>query len=42
MGRHDADPRARLRYVLTAVVVVAIIALLLWGVDEVHALAHFG
>jgi hypothetical protein len=42
MGRHDADPRARLRYMLTAVVVIAVVALLLWGAYEVHALAHIG
>jgi hypothetical protein len=39
MGRHDPDPRERLRYMLTAVVVLAVIALVLLGVSELHALA---
>jgi hypothetical protein len=39
MGRHDEDPRERLRYVLTAVIVLVVIALLLLGVSELHALA---
>ncbi|MEP7023475.1 MAG: hypothetical protein ABJB47_06590 [Actinomycetota bacterium] len=32
MGRHDADPRERLRYVIVALVVIAVIALLVVGV----------
>jgi len=39
MGRHNPDPRERLRYMLTAVVVFAVIALVLLGVSELHALA---
>jgi len=39
MGRHDADPRERLRYVIVAVVVIAVIALLLVGISALHALA---
>jgi hypothetical protein len=39
MGRHDSDPRERLRYLLPAVIVLVVIALLLLGVSELHALA---
>jgi hypothetical protein len=39
MGRHDADPRERLRYVIVAVVVIAVIVLLLVGITAVHDLA---
>jgi len=39
MGRHDADPRARLRYVIVAVVVIAVIALLVVGASALHGLA---
>jgi TRAP-type mannitol/chloroaromatic compound transport system permease small subunit len=39
MGRHDADPRERLRYVIVAVVVIAVIFLLLVGISAVHDLA---
>jgi hypothetical protein len=39
MGRHDADPRERLRYVIVAVVVIAVIALLVVGASALHALA---
>ena len=39
MGRHDPDPRDRLRYVLTAVVVLVVIALVLVGYSALHALA---
>jgi hypothetical protein len=39
MGRHDADPRERLRYVIVALVVVAVIALLVVGVFAVTDLA---
>jgi hypothetical protein len=39
MGRHDEDPRERLRYLLTTVLVLVVIALLLLGVSELHALA---
>jgi hypothetical protein len=39
MGRHDQDPRERLRYVLTVVVALVVIALLLLGASELHALA---
>jgi hypothetical protein len=35
MGRHDADPRERLRYVIVALAVVAVIALLVVGVFAV-------
>jgi hypothetical protein len=40
MGRHDADPRERLRYVIVALVVVAVIALLVVGVFAVTDLAR--
>ncbi len=39
MGRHDSDPRDRLRYVLTGVVVLVVIALVLVGFSALHALA---
>jgi hypothetical protein len=39
MGRHDADPRERLRYVVVAVVVIAVIALLIVGASALHDLA---
>jgi hypothetical protein len=39
MGRHDADPRERLRYVVVAVVVIAVIALLVVGASALHDLA---
>ncbi|MGD0684178.1 MAG: hypothetical protein ABSA03_03585 [Streptosporangiaceae bacterium] len=39
MGRHDADPRERLRYVIVAVVVIAVIALLVVGASALHDLA---
>jgi hypothetical protein len=39
MGRHDADPRERLRYVIVAVVVIAVIALLVVGATALHDLA---
>jgi hypothetical protein len=39
MGRHDADPRERLRYVIVAVVVIAVIALLVVGGSALHDLA---
>jgi hypothetical protein len=39
MGRHDPDPRDRLRYLLTTVIALAVIALVLLGVSELHALA---
>jgi len=39
MGRHDADPRERLRYVIVAVVVIAVIALLLVGISALLDLA---
>jgi hypothetical protein len=39
MGRHDADPRERLRYVIVAVVVIAVIALILVGIFALHDLA---
>jgi hypothetical protein len=42
MGRHDADPRARLRYAVAAIVVVLLIAFLVVGVFELHALAYNG
>jgi hypothetical protein len=38
MGRHDADPRARLRYLLAALAVLAVIALLMVGATALHAL----
>jgi hypothetical protein len=40
MGRHDADPRARLRYVIVAIVVLAVIALLIVGASALHDLAR--
>jgi len=39
MGRHDADPRERLRYVIVAMVVIAVIALLVVGASALHDLA---
>jgi len=39
MGRHDQDPRERLRYVLTALVVIVVIALIILGVSALRALA---
>jgi hypothetical protein len=39
MGRHDADPRERLRYVIVAVVVIAVIALLVVGASALLDLA---
>jgi hypothetical protein len=39
MGRHDPDPGQRLRYLLTAVIALAVIALVLLGASELHALA---
>jgi len=39
MGLHGADPRERLRYLLTAVIAIVVVALLLLGASELHALA---
>jgi hypothetical protein len=39
MGRHDADPRERLRYLLAAVVVLVLITLLVVGISALHSLA---
>jgi hypothetical protein len=39
MGRHDPDPGPRLRYVLTAVVVLVVIGLVVVGISALHALA---
>jgi hypothetical protein len=39
MGRHDPDPRERLRYLVTGLVVIVVIALVVLGVSELHALA---
>jgi hypothetical protein len=39
MGRHDADPRERWRYLLAAVVVLALITLLVVGISAPHYLA---
>jgi hypothetical protein len=39
MGRHDQDPGQRLRYVLTTVVGLVLVALVVVGVSELHALA---
>ena len=39
MGRHDSDPRERLRYLLPVVIVLVVIVLLLLGASELHALA---
>jgi hypothetical protein len=38
MGRHDADPRERLRYVFTAVIVLVLIVLLVAGISALHFL----
>jgi hypothetical protein len=38
MGRHDADPRDRLRYVLAAVIVLVLITLLIVGISALHSL----
>jgi uncharacterized membrane protein len=38
MGRHDSDPRARLRYLLVAGLVLVLIALVVLGVSALHAL----
>jgi hypothetical protein len=40
MGRHDADPRERLRYVIVAIVVIAVIALLVVGAFALYDLAR--
>jgi TRAP-type mannitol/chloroaromatic compound transport system permease small subunit len=39
MGRHDPDPGGRFRYVLAALVVIALIALIALGISALHALA---
>jgi hypothetical protein len=39
MGRHDPDPRERLRYLFAAMLVIVVIALLVVGVSALHALA---
>jgi hypothetical protein len=39
MGRHDPDPRPRLRYLLTGVVVLVLIGLLVVGISALRALA---
>jgi hypothetical protein len=39
MGRHDADPRDRLRYVLPAVIGLVLIALLVVGISALRSLA---
>lgn len=39
MGRHGADPKERLRYVIVAIVVIAVIALLLLGIFALVDLA---
>jgi hypothetical protein len=38
MGRHDSDPRARLRYLLVGAVALFLIALLVLGVSALRAL----
>jgi hypothetical protein len=38
MGRHDADPRDRLRYVLAAVIVLVLVVLLIVGISALHSL----
>jgi hypothetical protein len=42
MGLHGADPRARLRYAVAAMVVLLIIALVVVGVTALHALGRAG
>jgi hypothetical protein len=39
VGLHDADPRPRLRYLLVALLFVAVIVLLVAGATALHALA---
>jgi hypothetical protein len=38
MGRHDSDPRERLRYVLVTMVTLVVVALLVVGFSALHAL----
>jgi hypothetical protein len=38
MGRHDSDPRARLRYLLVTTVTLVVVALLVVGFSALHAL----
>jgi hypothetical protein len=38
MGRHDPDPRARLRYLLVTMVTLVVVALLVVGISALHAL----
>lgn len=38
MGRHDSDPRARLRYLMAAMVVLVVITLLVVGFSALRAL----
>jgi hypothetical protein len=38
MGRHDPDPRERSRYLLTALIVLVLIALVVLGASELYAL----
>lgn len=38
MGRHDSDPRARLRYLLVTMVTLVVVALLVVGISALHAL----
>ena len=38
MGRHDSDPRARLRYLVVTMVALVVIVLLVVGFSALHAL----
>jgi hypothetical protein len=38
MGRHDSDPRARLRYLVVAMVALVVVVLLVVGFSTLHAL----
>jgi hypothetical protein len=40
MGRHDADPAERLRYIVVVLVAATVLALLVLGAFAVNGLAH--
>jgi len=40
MGRHDADPAERRRYVTVVALCATVLALLVLGAFAIHALSH--
>jgi hypothetical protein len=38
LGRHDSDPRARLRYLMVTMVALVVVVLLVVGFSTLHAL----